>query len=42
MVIFSRFFKIGLFCFVVAKCDLMHDVETMHGPCVWNSSLKYE
>ena len=31
----SIFFKLSkLFFSVVAKCDLVHDVETMHGLCL--------
>ena len=30
--VFGRF-KIKLFCFVVAMCDLVHDVNTMYGLC---------
>ena len=26
---FFRIFELIIFCFVVAKCDLMHDVETI-------------
>ena len=28
---FFRIFEIKLFCFVVTICDLVHDVETIHG-----------
>ena len=31
MVNFVRIFEIIIFCFVVAICDLVHDVEAMHG-----------
>ena len=30
---FSNFTIFIFFCFVVAICDLVHDVETMHGLC---------
>ena len=33
MVKFFRFFEICLLCFVVAICDVVHDVETIHGLC---------
>ena len=33
VVIFFEFVKIDLFCFVVAICALVHDVEAMHGIC---------
>ena len=29
----GQFFQIFFFCFVVAICDLVQDVETMHGQC---------
>ena len=28
-----RFFLLICFCFVVAICDQVHDVEAMHVPC---------
>ena len=30
---FFRFFLIIIFCFVVAKFDLLHDVEAIRGLC---------
>ena len=33
VVIFFRVFEIIIFCFVVAVCDLVHDVEIRHGLC---------
>ena len=30
---FFRIFLIKLFCFVVAICELVHDVEPIHGLC---------
>ena len=38
LVIFFKFSKLTFFGFVVAICDPVHDVETMHGLCF----LKYE
>ena len=29
--IFFRIFEIIIFCFVVAICDLVHDVDAMYG-----------
>ena len=34
---FIVFFVICIFCFVVAICDLVHDVETM--PCVISEKM---
>ena len=47
MVNFFRIFEIIIFCFVVAICDLVHDVETIyHLSYVLTASgnlfLKYE
>ena len=33
MVNFFGFFRLFLFCFVVAICYLVHDVEAIHGIC---------
>ena len=37
MVLVVNFFKflkiLFFFCFVVAMCDLLHDVEAIHGLC---------
>ena len=33
VVSFFEFSKLLFFCFAVAICDLVHDVETMHGLC---------
>ena len=33
VIFFSRIFEIIIFCFVVAICDLEHDVEAIHGLC---------
>ena len=30
---FFRFSEIIIFCFVVAICDLAHDIEAIHGLC---------
>ena len=30
---FFRIFEIIIFCFVVAMCDIMHDVDAIHGLC---------
>ena len=31
---FFRIFEIIIFCFVVAMCDLVHDVEAKHSICL--------
>ena len=44
---FFVFLKLLFFCFVVAICDLMHDVEAipdnmLNAYNIWKSFLKYE
>ena len=31
VIFFLEFFKLFFFCFVVAMCDPLHDMETIHG-----------
>ena len=33
LVVIFVFLKLLLFCFVVAVCDLVHNVEAIHGLC---------
>ena len=41
---FFRIFEIIIFCFVVAICNLVHDVEATYDSVnsIWKSFLKYE